>query len=201
MKCFAIFLSSNLLHFLCFRKMGASELEDRFQGWNAGKKSGIWISVEIVVEKRLGITQALINSYLKEWYAARDPLLRGLYLHEVRREAKSVFIFDRSLVERSKGTKAPDAPDIRLWRGFLEHFEAQYLREREQFLLNVFELRRNSRVALEYSLADVLFGVKESRLALTKVLDNLLAEGLLPRPMPKPARASSLQPPPPLPPP
>ena len=89
------------------------------------------------------------------------PSLEGLYLHEVRREASAVFIFDRSLVERSKGSKAPDAPDIRLWRGFLEHFEAQYLRERAVFL-SVFELRRNSRVALEYSLADVLFGVKES---------------------------------------
>jgi len=50
--------------------MWASEFEGIKQCWDAGKTSGICISVDIIVERCQDITQKHINAYLKEWYDA-----------------------------------------------------------------------------------------------------------------------------------
>jgi hypothetical protein len=149
-----------------YRPLGPEELEAKLQNWTPGKESGIWLHVSIVLALCPGVTGADFVSYVKDWYC-KNPVLRGFYVHEVRRKVHSVFIFDRlkaqqlQLCEESSW-KCPEAPDIRMWILFFRCFGAKFYTDREAFYEEVFELRQNRRVT--YTWAEALFGITESRL-------------------------------------
>ena len=77
-----------------FRVLEAADLERKLQAWPDGKESGVWIPLECVILRSPGVTANDFQSYLQKWYA-KDPILRGFFLHELRRKVVAVFIFDR----------------------------------------------------------------------------------------------------------
>lgn len=173
------------------------------QSWEDGKQSGVWVSVDIVVARCPGVTAKDFDRYLKDHYG-KDPILRGFYLYECQRKAQSVYIFNRQKaqndVAKCKENKVPEFPDVRMWNSFLECFVQNFNADREFFHAEVFQ-DRLSRLKVGYTWAGALFGIRDSRLALKGVLDDLLKKGLLPRPMAKVAASSSssVQPLPPTP--
>ncbi len=156
-------------------------------------QSGIWIPVVTVEALCLGVTADGFGSYLSKWNG-RDAILRGFFLHEVRRKPHSIYIFDRSQAQddaKKKGAtfNIPEAPDIRLWHAFTARFNELYEQDREAFFDEAFAQRESRRVVFTWAAA--LFGIQKSRLALMTTLDALLSKGLLPRPIPKAASAAT----------
>ncbi len=156
-------------------------------------QSGIWIHVVTVEALCLGVTADDFGSYLSKWNG-RDAILRGFFLHEVRRKPHSIYIFDRSQAQddaKKKGASfnIPEAPDIRLWLAFTARFNELYEQDREAFFVEAFAQREHRRVVFTWAAA--LFGIQKSRLALMTTLDALLSKGLLPRPIPKAAVAAT----------
>ena len=120
----------------------------------------------------LGVTADDFRSYLSKWND-RVAILRGFFLHEVRRKPHSIYIFDRSQAQddakkRGASFNIREAPDIRLWLAFTARFNELYEQDREAFFDEAFAQRESRRVVFTWAAA--LFGIKKSRLALMTIL-------------------------------
>ena len=178
--------------FLCnLRVKSPAELEAILQDWPAGKDSGIWLSIEIVLKQCRDLSSEDFKFYMELGYG-QDPVFRGFFVHEKRRKVVAIFIFDRSIAQGAlaSGGSRLDAPNIRLWMQFEGIFVAFYCKDREEFLRRAFEVH-TSHEKVQGTLAETLLGVKGSRLTIVATLDRLMRDGLLPQPDPKDKASAS----------
>ena len=107
-------------------------------------------------------------------------ILRGLYLHIIRRKVDSIYIFDRYAAQlKQLSCDPPEAPDVRIWKEFLSLYTSSFERDTEAFYNACFQTRETHQ-HVSYTFADILFKISASRSELKKRLVNLFALGLLP---------------------
>jgi len=107
-------------------------------------------------------------------------ILRGLYLHIIRRKVDSIYIFDRYAAQlKQLSCDPPEAPDVRIWKEFLSLYTSSFEHDTEAFYNACFQTRETHQ-HVSYTFADILFKISASRSELKKRLVNLFALGLLP---------------------
>ena len=89
-----------------------------------------------------------------------------------------VFVYDRAAV--MAGTAEPDIIPIRIWKEFEELYVSKYITDPTGFDERVFQLRQLKSNRGSYSLAHVVFGITQSRVALKSRIESLQRTGLLP---------------------
>ena len=166
-----------------FRTLSPAELENILQSWVAGKESGIWLSLDIVLALLPDLCRDDFQSYMKLGYG-QHPVQRGFFAHEKDRKVEAIYVFDRTNAEIAYHQKiqVSEPPNIRLWQRFSDIYQSYYEAHRETFFTEVLRPHTNTKVKVTSTLAEALFGIKGSRLFLTRTLDALQSQGLLPRP-------------------
>ena len=152
----------------------------------AGKDSGIWVSLDIVLGLLPDLCRDDFKSYMKLGYG-QHPVERGFFAHEKDRKVEAIYVFDRinAQIAYTQMIQVSEPPNIRLWQRFTEIYQSYFEVDRETFFTEVLQPHTNSKVKVTSTLAETLFGTKGSRLLLARTLNDLQSQGLLPRPTPK----------------
>jgi len=117
-----------------FRPLSATEIEQHLQSWKEERHCGVWVSVDVVLANIPELQTSDIHNYYLN-FSWNDPIVRGFFLHEIRRKVHSIYIFDRFEAQKvyAKTEDLPIAPDVRLWVEFLDIYLSSYEKEHGAF--------------------------------------------------------------------
>jgi len=159
-------------------------LERFLQEWAEGRRSRVWLSIDIVLDKCPELRLADFKTH-NELCGSKPVEQSGFCAYFERHKLHSIYIIDlgmaRSSDRKRKSTEEEVAPaDIRAWKQFLGLYMA-FPVDSKQFLEAMFKPRQSWLMRGEYTtLAASIFGIAESRLILTSVIRKLASARLLP---------------------
>ena len=101
------------------RALSPADLETTLQSWTAGKESGIWVSLDIVLGLLPDLCRDDFKSYMKLGYG-KHLVERGFFAHENDRQVLAIYVFDRINAQSShmETYQVTEPPNIRIWQRF-----------------------------------------------------------------------------------